>query len=387
MVAQNTGELTPEEVNRLRDHDAELARTIRLKDHFLAMLAHELRNPLAPILNAVQLLRSENPGDALDVIERQAKHMARLLEDLLDISRITQGKITLHKSRLDLTQSVRHAARSSLFEANHLFISEMSDKPLWVEADPVRIEQIIGNLLCNAAKYTEPGKEIRLSLEKDRGEAVLTVRDQGIGIPPEMLERIFEPFVQTKESLQRARGGLGLGLPLVRQLVAIHGGTVTAFSAGPGQGARFTVRLPLLESPVQNDPGESKRVAEGAPVPMHRVLVVEDNPDMATTLKQLLVAWGHSVEVAMTGAAATAIANKFQPDVVLIDIGLPDMTGYDVAKRLSDLSRTGKPELIAMSGYELESDRSRATQAGFNDYLLKPVDPAELRKRFLRQAF
>ena len=356
----------------------------QVKDHFLAMLAHELRNPLAPILNAVELLRSPEPGDAVEIIERQVKQIARLLEDLLDLSRIAEGKIVLNPTRMDLVQAARLAARTLSCEAEHPLSLEFCPGPLWIEADPVRIEQIISNLLNNAIKYTEQGKQIRLALTREGDEAVLRVQDQGIGIPPEMLERIFEPFVQTKESLGRARGGLGLGLPLVRQLVEIHHGSVRAYSAGMGQGSELIVRLPLAESPLAKEGKNCGTHPNPASQARHRILVVEDNADLAATLCRLLTAWGHVVEVASTGTGALAQAAKFKPDVVMVDIGLPDLNGYDVGIQLAQLPGLSELLLIAMSGYRLESDVARAAEAGFKDYLLKPFDPAELRARFER---
>ncbi|MEI6351241.1 MAG: hybrid sensor histidine kinase/response regulator [Verrucomicrobiota bacterium] len=373
-----------DELERLREQDAELIRVNQIKDQFLAILAHELRNPLAPILNAVELLRSPEPGDAVEIIERQVKHIARLLEDLLDLSRITQGKIILHQSRIDLVESARLAARSSCCEKEHVFILDLCSEPLWIEADPVRIEQIIGNLLNNAIKYTEAGKSIRLSVQREGEEAVLRVQDEGLGVPPEMLERIFEPFVQISESLERARGGLGLGLPLVRQLVEIHHGTVTAHSAGLGRGSEFVVRLPLATSPKKKN-GNTLETCLPHPEPArHRILVVEDNADLSGTLCRLLTAWGHTVEVSSTGSDAIAKAIKFKPDIVMVDIGLPDLNGYEVGRQLSRLPELPELLLIAMSGYRMEADELRATEAGFKDYLLKPFDPSELRSRFQR---
>lgn|GEM_PF-1074125 len=363
---------------RLRRQEAELSRTNSIKDHFLAMLAHELRNPLAPILNAVALLRSPDPGDAVEIIERQVRHMARLMEDLLDVSRITQGKLLLRKQVMDLGRSVEAAIRTArnLFESRgQPFEARLVSQPLPVEADPVRMEQVVANLLHNAAKYTPPERPVTLELGREGEEAVLRVRDSGMGIGPEMLEAIFEPFVQGPHPM--AGSGLGIGLALVRQLVGLHGGTIRAVSEGVGLGAEFIVRLPLTRQPV----GAAPRPESETPVGQRRrrVLVVEDNRDLVSTLRRLLMHWGHEVATVSRGDEALAEALAFRPDVALVDLGLPGgMDGYALARRLADAPELKGLVLAALTGYNQEKDRREAAAAGFHHYLLKPVDPGHL---------
>ena len=373
--------------------ESELARLNRIKDHFIAMLAHELRNPLAPILNAVEMLRSSDPADAVDVIERQVKHMARLLDDLLDLSRVTMGKITLQKTVIDLAETARAAARTvrPIFVQNRLVLSmTLPADPVWVEADPVRIEQIVGNLLNNAIKSTSPTArpiDVWLELERTEGEAVLRVRDRGIGIPGGMLARIFEPYVQLEGGAHHPQGGLGLGLSLVKQLVEMHGGKALATSEGLGRGAEFCVRLPVVPRPGKAEaaagiapPGLSATL-QGTPSRIRRrVLVVEDNIDIANTVARLLTVWGHAAKTVNEGAGAIAAALAHQPQVVILDLGLPDMDGCLVARQLLALPKLHGLHIIAMTGYGQEADRLRAASAGCRDYLLKPVDPALLRR-------
>lgn len=370
-------------VRRLQ-RERELNRLNEMKDRFMALLAHELRNPLAPILNALEILRSPDPADAAEVIERQVKHLARLVEDLLDISRVTRGKIVLKKSVIDLTEAVRSATRAvvpTLAKRRQSFSIDLPDDPLWTEADGVRLEQIVSNLLVNAAKFTPEEKAIRLSLERDDGQAVLRVRDEGIGIPREMQERIFEPFVQVRGD-PAVQSGLGLGLPLVRQLTRLHRGSIEVRSEGTGCGSEFIVRLRLCAPPAER-PAAAAPPAEAAPPPRaahHRVLVVEDNADFGATLQRLLHRWEHEALVAASGSEALAQAAVFHPDVALIDIGLPRMNGYDVARALQDEPGVGPLRLIAISGYGEETDRNRAAQAGFHEFFIKPLDPALLRQ-------
>lgn len=387
-----------EQEARRREHETELRRVNRVKDHFLALLAHELRNPMAPILNAVALLRTPDPGDALEVIERQVNHMARLVDDLLDISRVSRGKITLQKGRIDLTEAVQAAVKTAESawqqRAQGLRVSYPTE-PLWVEADPVRIEQIVGNLLNNAVKYTPPDGVIALALFRKGDEACIEICDEGIGVSREMQKRIFEPFVQTPESQGMTRGGLGLGLDLVKQLVRLHGGSVEVFSEGVGKGSSFSVFLPLMADDLLGDsvmaatPAEARATPGtagegGRPVVQRRVLIAEDNPDLARTLQRLLTHWGHTVEVAVNSKEALAKALEFRPEVALIDIGLPGSDGYTLAGQMLAQPRLKGLRLIAMTGYSQPSDRSRAAASGFQDFLLKPIDPALLRDRLQR---
>lgn len=374
-----------EQRHRLRESERELGRLNEIKDRFIAMLAHELRNPLAPILNAIEILRSPEPDDAVEIIERQVKHLARLVEDLLDLSRVTRGKISVKKCALDLAQSVRaaaHAARPAILKGRQRFAIELPEEPLWVKADPVRLEQIVSNLLVNAAKFTEADKQISLSLRQEGSMGVLRVRDEGIGIPLEMMDRIFEPFVQVEGSGNKS--GLGLGLPLVRQLVQLHNGTVEVQSDGLGHGSEFIVRFQLIEPPVTTGAATPGVHLSSLTAKKHRVLVVEDNSDLGETLTRLIFHWGHEASLVATGSKAVAKALAFQPDVAVVDIGLPEMDGCAVAKALSSAPGLDGIRLIAMSGYSEEYDRARAMQAGFHEFLVKPVDPIVLRETLKR---
>lgn len=366
----------------------ELRQADRRKDEFLAMLAHELRNPLAPICNAVEVLRMIGPADppvrqARGMIERQVGHMARLIDDLLDVSRISRGKILLRKERLDLVPLIHAAVEDlrSLIEANRLTLTaELPDHPVWVVGDPTRLSQVAGNLLHNSNKFTNPGGlvTVRLTEDCDEGIAVLTVEDTGIGMDPGMLARLFEPFSQADRSLDRSRGGLGLGLALVKGLVDLHSGSVQASSAGRGRGARLKVHLPLSPEPtVEAGTGFLSRSAARS----LRILVVEDNHDAAESLKMLLEIYGHQVVVAETGQAGLEAARRHHPDVALCDIGLPGgMDGYTLARLLRGADETAGIHLIALSGYGQEEDRRQARQAGFDQHLTKPVDPLTLAK-------
>jgi PAS domain S-box-containing protein len=352
----------------------------RRKDEFLAMLAHELRNPLAPIRNAVQLLKMREDEDpklvwSRNVIDRQVTHMARLLDDLLDVARIMQGKITLKSERFELTDIVNNAIENSrpLIESRgqELIVSQTTT-PQWIEGDRVRLEQVLSNLLNNAAKYTSEGGTITLSVMRDNSDAVIKIQDTGIGIAPDILPQIFDLFTQADHSLAHSQGGLGIGLTLVRQLVEIHGGTVTAASAGVGQGSSFTVRLPALT--MKSTDTESTQTQSMLPIPKFRILVVDDYLDAAESLTMLLQAEGHEVETADCGLKAIEQAQRFRPQVVLLDIGLPDLDGYEVAKRLRAMPETRDTILIALTGYGQTEDRERSELAGFDHHLLKPVN-------------
>jgi signal transduction histidine kinase/CheY-like chemotaxis protein len=357
----------------------------RRKDEFLAMLSHELRNPLAPVLNTLAVLRAGGGAglsdrQAQDVLERQVRHMARLVDDLLDVSRVTRGKIVLQKERVDLRALAGRAAETirPLVEARrHELTVHLPDGPILLEADATRLEQVLTNLLNNAAKYTEPGGVIRLAVEHAGGDAVVRVRDTGIGMLPEVLARAFELFVQGDRGLARSEGGLGIGLTLVRSLVEMHGGAVTAHSDGPGKGSEFVVRLPVL--PNGTSAGSPPRQPAGASGGSWRVLVVDDNHDSADTLAALLRMAGHAVQVAYDGRAALEAARTTLPEAVLLDIGLPGMDGHEVARRLREQTGTRPILLVAISGYGQEEDRVRSLEAGFDHHLVKPVDPEAVR--------
>jgi signal transduction histidine kinase/CheY-like chemotaxis protein len=361
----------------------ELTEADRRKDQFLAMLAHELRNPLAPVQSAVDVIRARNVADpvvrrAREVIERQVRHLAHLLDDLLDVARITEGKIELRRTRVDLGALVADAvsAHRALADARgHRVTVTLPTAPVQVEADPTRLTQIVANLLNNAAKYTPPGGRIAVVAAREGADAVVRVTDDGIGIPAETLPRIFDLFAQGPDSLARSEGGLGLGLTVVRRLVELHGGSVTARSEGPGKGSVFVVRLrPAAESPA---PAHAEpRAAGSAAVPRH-VLVVEDLDDAREMLRLTLELDGHRVTVAADGAAALEAVRASLPDVALVDIGLPGMDGYEVARRLR-ATAGARIRLVALTGYGQPDDRDRARQAGFDAHLVKPVDPDAL---------
>ncbi|HYD42137.1 MAG TPA: PAS domain S-box protein [Anaeromyxobacter sp.] len=373
----------------LREREQALRDADRRKDEFLSMLSHELRNPLAPIRNAVQVLRRAAPGTepatrARVVIERQAEHMARLVDDLLDLTRIARGKIQLRKAAVDLREVARGAAddfREVLDPRVVTFDVRVTDAPATIDADRTRINQVIGNLLHNARKFTRDGDRIELAVEVRDGAAELRVRDTGVGIDPALQPRLFQPFVQGERTLARSEGGLGLGLALVKGIVELHGGTVQALSAGPGQGAEFVARLPLR--PVRE---------ESAPAPRHpdsaaswRILVVDDNVDSAESLCDLLRLLGHEVDVAHDGPTALGKVRAAAPDVVVCDIGLPGMDGYEVARTLRRDAGAGLTRLLALSGYAQGEDRQRALDAGFDAHLAKPVELPELLRALARE--
>jgi signal transduction histidine kinase len=367
---------------RKRPEEA-LREADRRKDEFLAMLAHELRNPLAPIRNAVQLLKeqdfSANPmlEWISNVIGRQASHMARLLDDLLDVARTMQGKISLKIEPFNLAEIVENAVEtcSPLIKDRQQKLEVLRPAPpLWVKGDHMRLAQVLSNLLNNAARYTDEGGLITLSVSQETSMAVIKVQDTGIGIAPEMLPHIFDLFTQADGSLSHSQGGLGIGLTLVRRLVEMHGGTVSAASAGIGQGSEFTVRLPLV-SDVQYKTVEPARAEPQPLCAKLRILVVDDYPDALESLSMLLQAEGHEVDTANCGVKAVERAQAFRPQVVLLDIGLPDLDGYEVAQRLRELPETQQAVLIALTGYGQPEDRARSKRAGFDHHLLKPVDP------------
>ncbi|HEX6901597.1 MAG TPA: ATP-binding protein [Thermoanaerobaculia bacterium] len=368
----------------LRRRAEELSGEDRRKDQFLAMLAHELRNPLAPIRNAVELMRQvENIDPAFqrsrEMVERQVKHLARLVDDLLDISRITRGSIRLRKEVVTLADAVERVVevnRPLLENRSHKLYVQLPPEPIRLEADPARLEQILSNLLDNAARYTMPGGRIWVSASQEEDEAVIRVRDTGIGVPPDVLERVFEPFMQSDDSLARTEGGLGVGLTLVRSLVEMHGGRVEAHSPGLGQGSEFVIRLPARVPADQAAPEAEPAVSAARPL---KVLVVEDNVDAAESLASLLRLWSHDVSVVHDGRSALEAARVHHPEVVLLDIGLPGLDGYQVAQRLRDEVGLDHTLLVAMTGYGQPEDRRRSREAGIHHHFVKPVEPAVLR--------
>ncbi len=351
------------------------------------MLAHELRNPLAPIRHAAQILRlvgDDAPGRERqrevvdrqrDVIDRQVTHMARLLDDLLEVSRITSGKIQLKRRRVALETVLAQAVETAqpLIESRgHTLSVEPPREALDVEGDPDRLVQVVGNLLTNAAKFTPDGGRIWLQAGAEDGVATILVRDSGIGIAPDVLPTIFDVFTQADRGLDRAQGGLGVGLSLVRSLVQLHGGRVEAHSAGPGRGSEFLVRLPLLAASREST--VAAEAATGATrAGARRVLVVDDAADAASSLAELLALWGHAVRTASDGASALEVAREFRPDVVLLDIGMPDMDGFETARRLRAEHGPDAMVLVAVTGYGQEDDRRRSRDAGFRHHLVKPL--------------
>jgi PAS domain S-box-containing protein len=369
--------------DRKRSEEA-LQAAGRSKDEFLATLAHELRNPLAPIRNAVEILHVQGPRDpesnwAIQVIDRQMQLMTRLIDDLMDVSRITRNKLELRRQRVTLAEVVRAAVETSrpLLEAEgHELTLSVPRRPIRLDADPTRLAQAISNLLNNAARYTEPGGHVWLTAERQGGEAVVSVKDTGIGIAAEMLPMVFELFAQGGRAGAAAEGGLGIGLTLVKRLVEMHGGTVQAASGGLGQGSVFTVRLPIDEGPA----GEpEKRDGEGlTPTPPLRILVVDDNRDSAESLGMLFRLVGHEVRVAHDGLEAIAAAAELRPDAVVLDIGLPKLDGYGVAARIREEAWGRQATLIAVTGWGQKEDKERSRAAGFDHHLVKPVDPTAL---------
>ena len=372
---------------------AKLREADRRKDEFLAMLSHELRNPMAPILTAVEILRlapddAETSTTARAVIERQVLHMKRLLDDLLDVSRVSQGKIALRREVLDLGTVLQRAIEVSqplmAERAQRLSVTSASGAIL-VDADPVRLVQVFGNLLNNAAKYSEPGGAIEISTVVEDGEAIVRVRDHGVGMTPDLIERAFDLFAQDTRSLDRAQGGIGIGLTMVRSLVKLHGGSVQAFSEGPGLGCEIVVRLPRASQGTDESAdgppagGDQPRSAVAPGSRPLRVLVVDDNVDAATSLADLLTLLGHEVAVAHDGSGALAMAERTRPELVFIDIGLPRMDGYELATalRATGLDRAA---LVAVTGHGRVEDVQRARDRGFDRHVVKPVDLAELRR-------
>ncbi len=376
----------------LKSSEAEarkLAEADARKNEFLAMLGHELRNPLAPIRNAVKIMKQRGSDDpdmcwARDVVDHQVRHMGQLVDDLLEISRVTSGKVRLQKEAVDVATIVAFAvetSRPSIEVQHHRLSISLPAEPIYVDADSIRIAQVISNLLNNAAKYTKSGGQIRLAAARDGDEVVFRVRDNGIGIPPEMLSRIFDLFTQVDHSLDHSQGGLGLGLTLVRSLIEMHGGTVQALSDGLGRGSEFIVRLPILaavalavkpEAADRTTPRDKPQTGRS-----RRVLVVDDNVLSAQSLATILKLEAHDVQVTHDGGLAIEAVRRFRPEVVLMDIGLPGMDGYEVARRLrgdADLI-TGIALLVAVTGYAEDDARRRSEEAGFDHHLVKPVDP------------
>jgi CheY-like chemotaxis protein/two-component sensor histidine kinase len=353
----------------------------RAKDEFLAMLGHELRNPLGAIANASALL--DHPGlgeaqkrDARSIIARQVSHLARLTDDLLDAGRAVMGKIVLQRRPLDLAVVARQALatlQASGRTRNHVIEEDLESA--WVDADGIRLDQILANLVINAVKYSPAGSTVRVSVKQEGGDVVMRVVDQGIGIPPDLAPRVFDLFVQGDRELDRSMGGLGIGLTLVRRLAEMHGGTVELHSDGDGKGSEFIVRLPAITAP------ESSTIlpSRSGPTRALDILIVEDNEDARETLRVLLEMGGHRVHVEVDGEGGLATALRVRPPLLLLDVGLPRMDGYEVARRIRAADGWPvRPTLVAITGYGQPADRNRAIEAGFDLHLAKPVDPQRI---------
>jgi signal transduction histidine kinase len=376
------------EIEERRQAEARLRESNQRKDEFLAMLSHELRNPLAPIRNALEVIRRVAPPDpklawATDVTGRQVSHLTRLVEELLDVARISQGKISLQLEPVDLVAVLEHSvetARPLIDSRSHRLVVSTPPHPVWLRGDFARLSQVVSNLLNNAAKYTPEGGRIQLLLTAADGHAQIAVRDNGIGIEPELLPNVFELFEQGKRALDRSQGGLGIGLTLVQRLVELHHGRIKAHSDGLGAGSDFVITLPCLSEvrPAADAPPTPRAAATPAAC---RVLVVDDNLDAADTISLFLQIEGHVVQTAADGAQALASAATFQPVVVVLDIGLPLVDGYEVARRLRRQPGTRDALLVALTGYGQKGDQALAMEAGFDCHLVKPADPCVLAER------
>ena len=360
----------------------ELAEADRRKDEFLAILAHELRNPLAPIRNGLLLLQREpdaaRRNEVLPLMERQLGHIVRLVGDLIDVSRVTRGELQLRRQPTELATVISHAVetcRPVIDRRGHQLSVGLPDEPVWLDADLTRLAQVFANLLHNAAKYTEPGGRIRLAARREGSDAVVVVRDTGIGISQGMLGRIFDLFSQADRSPERSGGGLGIGLSLVRRLVELHGGSVRATSDGPGRGSEFEVRLPIRLSELVQPSSESDTMGAGT---SRRILIVDDNQDAATSLARILELLGHETRVAFDGVEALEAAETFEPDVAILDIGMPGLNGYEACRRMRERPWAGGTSFIALTGWGQEQDKRRASEAGFAFHLVKPVDSQDL---------
>jgi signal transduction histidine kinase/ActR/RegA family two-component response regulator len=380
------------EIGERRIAEAALRQADRRKDEFLATLAHELRNPLAPLRNGLDILRLPNvPPERLAVVrelmERQLQQLTRLVDDLLDVSRISTGKLVVRRERVVLqpiVQSALDAVRPLVETRQQRLAVDLPPEPVMLDADPTRLAQLVGNLLNNAAKYTPPGGDIALAVREDAGEIEITVSDTGIGIPADMIERVFEMFTQVDTSLDRSTAGLGVGLSLARRLAELHGGAIRAESEGPGRGSRFVVRLPLPEGAAASVPpsngtaDDAARLGGRALGIKHRVLLADDNIDFASSLAFILGGLGHEVAVTHDGEQALAVAREFRPEVAFLDIGLPKLHGYALARELRARPETRGARLVAITGWGQERDRQQAREAGFDEHFVKPVSVEQI---------
>ena len=376
--------VTSQDVSDQRQAATIQQQIARAKDEFIAVLAHELRSPLAPIRTSVGIIRAHATHPLVvrcgDIIDRQTAHMARLLDDLLDTSRLSRNTLTLQRARLrlgDVLQSAVEIASPLIDQQRLELVADGLDEPVWLDADHARLTQVFGNLLNNAAKYSKPGGKVDLLVRPATGWVTVSVRDAGIGIAPDMLDRVFEPFMQATMARDHAPGGVGIGLSLAHRLVEMHGGSIEAVSAGPGFGSEFVVRLPVCPDDAVFHERPAEPAASNAPLP-RRVLVADDNVDSADMEAALLTAVGCEVRTVYDGESTLREAERFRPDVILLDIGMPDIDGHEVCARIRSQSWGGSIVLIAVSGWGQESDRRRSARAGFNMHLVKPVDPDAL---------
>ena len=364
---------------------SERERAVKLRDEFLAMLAHELRNPLAPMRNALYLLRRAEVADPLvakstEILERQVNHVVRMVDDLMDVARLERGKLVLRKQGVDLNRVVLSAVETcqqGAQQRGHRITVRLAGDALQVDADAVRIEQIVCNLINNAAKFSPSPGDIRVKTSIQDTFASIEVEDDGIGFEPAAAIRLFDPFVQASQTLERSSGGLGMGLAIVKRLAELHGGSVCASSAGAGTGSRFVVRIPLAEKAGELESQRERAPAGGV---QRRIVVIEDNPDIRETLQMLLTLWGHDVIMAADGPSGVQCVLDRRPDVALIDVGLPVMNGYEVARTIRRSVPNGAVRLIAVTGYGQPSDKERAIKAGFDFHLLKPIAPEVLER-------
>lgn len=373
--------------DQLQEQAEALKEADRRKDEFLATLAHELRNPLAPLRNGLDILRrnpnGESAAEIRDMMDRQLNQLVRLIDDLMDVSRVSQGKIELRKDKVrvaDVVHSAAEASRPLIDRTEQSFELDIPTADLWIDADPARVSQVISNLLTNAAKYTPSGGRIKLSVTADDGRAVISVRDNGIGIPAEMQSDVFRLFAQVGEHRERSQGGLGIGLALVKQLVELHGGSVSASSEGTDRGSVFTVQLPLTPAPEETAPAEQPAPAPVNPFRPLKVLVIDDNPIIADTMGMLLEDIGHEFEAVHDGREALDAARNYRPDAILLDIGLPGMDGYEVCRALRQDHLFEHTTIIAQTGWGQEKDKQLAKEAGFDFHLTKPVPLADLQR-------
>ncbi len=355
------------------------------RNEFLATLAHELRNPLAPIRNGLQLMKLPHADagtveKSRSMMERQIEQLTRLIDDLMDVSRINHGKIQLQKTRMPLADAVRNAVDTSrplMDVQGHELVVDMPPQPIYVDGDLTRLSQVFANLLNNSAKYTDRGGRIRLAVERQGSDAVVSIADNGVGIPADMLTRVFDMFAQIDGSLEKSQGGLGIGLNIVKRLVEMLGGSITAESGGSGKGSKFVVRLPIIEASV---PAQADGKKEDDVKSTLRILIVDDNRDSADSLAMMLKILGNEICTAYDGEQAIVAAERFRPDVILLDIGLPKLNGYDACRRIRGLEQGKEMVIIAQTGWGQDEDRQRTHEAGFDHHFVKPVDPQVLMK-------